>query len=65
MYEHLTIAMKACFSPSIKQESYYREFEEQGLRPAEDPALFLWRLKEEIRNADSDLSDIAFTALLC
>eukprot|EP00794_Sanderia_malayensis_P011549 gene11549-biopygen9219 len=41
-----------------------KEFEDHRLRPAEDPTLFLWRLKESLRNAEPDLSRPAFDALL-
>ena len=63
-YDGLTANLQACLSPSIYRERYYREFEDQHLRPAEDPALFLWRLKESLRNAEPELSDTAFDALL-
>ncbi len=60
----LITALKRCFSPSVDREKFYREVEEHRLRPAEDPNLFLWRLKESLRNAEPHLSDTAFDALL-
>ena len=63
-YDGLEANLQACFSPSIHREHYYREFKDQRLRPAEDPALFLWRLKESLRNAEPELSETAFDALL-
>eukprot|EP00794_Sanderia_malayensis_P001629 gene1629-biopygen1507 len=62
--DHLLTSLKSCFAPAADREKYYREFEEQRLRTAEDPALFLWRLKEALKNAEPDLSPSAFDALL-
>ncbi len=56
--DRLVTSLKRCFSPTADREHHYREFEEQSLRPAEDPNLFLWGLKE------SDLLLTAFDALL-
>ena len=60
----LTASLKQCFSPAVDQENFYREFEDSRLRPAEDPNLFLWRLKELLRNAEPSLTPSAFNALL-
>ena len=54
---------KPQFSPSADREHYYRQFEEQTLRPGKDPALFMWRLKDMLHRAELDLSDIAADAL--
>eukprot|EP00794_Sanderia_malayensis_P018510 gene18510-biopygen15597 len=62
--DHLLTSLKSCFAPAADREKYYREFEEQRLRTAEDPAIFLWRLKEALKNAEPDLSPSAFDALL-
>ena len=63
-WEALTSSLKRCFSPAVEQENFYREFEDSRLRPGEDPNLFLWRLKELLRNAEPDLTPSAFDALL-
>ena len=60
----LTANLKQCFSPPVDQENFYREFEDSRLRPAEDPNLFLWRLKELLRNAEPSLTPSTFNALL-
>ncbi len=62
--DRLVPSLQRCFSPATDRERYYREFEDQRLRPAEDPNLFLWRLKETLKNAEPDLSPTAFDALL-
>ncbi len=62
--DRLATSLQRSFSPATDRERYYREFEDQRLRPAEDPNLFLWRLKECLRNAEPDLSATAFDALL-
>eukprot|EP00794_Sanderia_malayensis_P016602 gene16602-biopygen14025 len=62
--DSLVASLHKCFCPPTDRERYYREFEDHRLRPAEDPTLFLWRLKESLRNAEPDLSGPAFDALL-
>ena len=61
---HLLDNLKNCFSPAANREKFYREFEQQALRPTEDPSLYLWRLKDLLRRAEPDLSADAFDALL-
>ena len=56
--------LKSCVAPSVDRERYYQQFEDTVLRPSEDPKLFLWRLKECLRNAEPSLLDMAFEALL-
>eukprot|EP00794_Sanderia_malayensis_P005844 gene5844-biopygen4844 len=63
-FESLIASLQNRFWPTTDLERYYREFEEHRLRPAEDPTLFLWRLKESLRNAEPGLSSPAFDALL-
>eukprot|EP00794_Sanderia_malayensis_P019298 gene19298-biopygen16178 len=63
--DSLVASLHKCFCPPTDRERYYREFEDHRLRPAEDPTLFLWRLKGSLRNAEPDLSAPAFDALLC
>ena len=60
----LLASLRRCFVPIADREKFYREFDQLALRPSEDPSLFLWRLKELLRNAEPDLSDDAFDALL-
>ena len=60
----LTDSLSRCFSPAVDREHYYRQFEEQTLRPGEDPALFMWRLKDMLHRAEPDLSDTAKDAML-
>ena len=60
----LLASLRRCFVPTADREKFYREFDQLALRPSEDPSLFLWRLKELLRNAEPDLSDDAFDALL-
>eukprot|EP00794_Sanderia_malayensis_P013439 gene13439-biopygen10741 len=62
--DSLVASLHKCFCPPSDREWYYQEFENHRLRPAEDPTLFLWRLKESLRNAEPDLSGPAFDALL-
>ena len=50
--------------PAENREKFYREFEQQALRPTEDPSLCLWHLKDLLRRAWPDLSGDAFDALL-
>eukprot|EP00794_Sanderia_malayensis_P002386 gene2386-biopygen1273 len=61
---HLLASLQRCFTPAIDHEKFYRDFDTQVLRPAEDPSLYLWRLKDLLRNAEPDLSEGAFEALL-
>ena len=61
---HLIASLKKCFTPAADREKFYRDFDQQALRPSENPSLYLWRLKDLLRNADPDLSDDAFDALL-
>lgn len=61
---HLLASLKKCFAPTVDREKFYRDFDQQALRPSEDPSLFLWRLKDLLRNAEPDLSDGALDALL-
>ena len=61
---HLLDSLKSCFTPTANREKFYREFEQQALRPTEDPSLYLWRLKDLLRRAEPDLSADAFDALL-
>eukprot|EP00794_Sanderia_malayensis_P013513 gene13513-biopygen10782 len=61
---HLVASLQRCFTPAIDREKFYRDFDTQVLRPAEDPSLYLWRLKDLLRNAEPDLSEDAFEALL-
>ena len=63
-YNALVTNLKTCFAPSVDRERYYQQFDDTVLRPSEDPKLFLWRLKECLRNAEPSLSDTAFDALL-
>ena len=63
-YDALVASLNDCFCPDVNRERYYREFEDATLRPSEDPTLFLWRLKESLRNAEPTLSNSAFDALL-
>ena len=60
----LLASLQRCFNPAINREKFYQDFEQQALRPSEDPSLYLWRLKDLLRNAEPDLSDEAFSALL-
>ena len=60
----LLASLQRCFNPATNQEKFYQDFEQQALRPSEDPSLYLWRLKDLLRNAEPDLSDDAFSALL-
>ena len=60
----LTDSLSRCFSPAVDREHYYRQFEEQTLRPGEDPTLFMWRLKDMLHRAEPDLSDTATDAML-
>ena len=60
----LLASLQRCFNPAINREIFYQDFEQQALRPSEDPSLYLWRLKGFLRNAEPDLSDDAFSALL-
>ena len=55
---------KTAFTPAVAREKFYRDFDQEALRPSEDPLLYLWRLKDLLRNAEPDLSDEAFDALL-
>ena len=41
-----------------------RDFGLEALRLSEDPSLYLWRLKDLLRNAEPVLGDEAFDALL-
>ena len=61
---HLLDSLKKCFTPSANREKFYREFEQQALRPTKDPSLYLWRLKDLLRRAEPDLSADGFDALL-
>ena len=61
---HLLDSLTKCFTPMANREQFYREFEQQALRPTEDPSLYLWRLKDLLRRAEPDLSADAFDALL-
>ena len=63
-YAKLTDNLLQSFSPAAEREQFYFQFDEQTLRPGEDPALFLWRLKELLERAEPDLSDTAKDALL-
>eukprot|EP00794_Sanderia_malayensis_P014447 gene14447-biopygen11547 len=63
-YEDLTASLQNCFSPPVNREKFYHEFEQQHLRPSEDPSIFLWRLKDLLRHAEPTLTDDAFDALL-
>ena len=62
---HLLTSLKKWFTPAFARETFYREFEQEALRPSEDPSLYLWRLKDLLRNAEPDLSDEAFDAFTC
>ena len=61
---HLLTSLTRCFTPAVAREKFYRDFDQEALRPSEDPLLYLWRLKDLLRNAEPDLSDKAFDALL-
>ena len=61
---HLLGSLKKCFTLAVGREQFYREFEQQALRPAKDPSLYLWRFKDLLRNAEPELSNDAFDALL-
>ena len=63
-YAKLTESLLHSFSPTAEREQFYSQFDEQTLRPGEDPALFQWRLKELLERAEPDLSDTAKDALL-
>ena len=63
-YADLTDNLLQSFSPSAEREQFYLQFDEQTLRPGEDPALCLWRLRELLERAEPDLSDTAIDALL-
>eukprot|EP00794_Sanderia_malayensis_P021266 gene21266-biopygen16300 len=63
-YSHLTTSLLRCFSPPVDRERHYRLFEDSTLRASEDPMLFLWRLKACLKDAEPDLSNAAFDALL-
>eukprot|EP00794_Sanderia_malayensis_P015652 gene15652-biopygen13346 len=63
-YSHLTTSLLRCFSPPVDRERHYRVFEDSTLRASEDPMLFLWRLKACLKDAEPDLSNAAFDALL-
>ena len=58
---HLLTSLKRCFTPAVSREIFYRDFDQEA---PEDPSLYLWRLKDLLRNAEPDLSDEAFDALL-
>ena len=59
---HMIASLKRCFTPAVDREKFYRDFNQQTVRPSEDPSLYLWRLKDLLRNAEPDLSDDAFDA---
>ena len=61
---HLLGSLKKCFTPAVGREKFYREFDQQALRPSKDPSLYLWWLKDLLRNAEPELSNDAFDALL-
>jgi len=63
-YDKFTDHLLQSFSLAAEREQYYFQFDEQTLRPGEDPTLFLWRLKELLERAEPDLSDTAKDALL-
>eukprot|EP00794_Sanderia_malayensis_P019737 gene19737-biopygen14572 len=63
-YSHLTTSLLRCFSPPVDRERHYRVFEDSTLRASEDPMLFLWRLKACLKDAEPDLRNAAFDALL-
>lgn len=63
-YDQLVESLRKCFNPPAHREKFYQDFQAQELRPSEDPSLFLWRLKELLRNAEPGLTDDAFDALL-
>ena len=48
----------------MNHERFYPDFEQQILCPTEDPSLYLWRLKEILRNAELDLPQEASEVLL-
>ena len=52
------------FTADAKSTYAKFQFDEQTLRPGEDPALFQSRLKELLERAEPDLSDTAKDALL-
>ena len=61
---YLLTNLTRCFTPAVARDKFYRDFNQEALRPSEDPSLYLWRLKDLLRNAEPDLSDEAFDALL-
>ena len=61
---HLLDNLKNCFSPVANRENFYRELEQQALRPTEDPSIYLWCLRDLLHRAKPDLSADAFDALL-
>ena len=63
MLTHLLTSLTRCFTPAVAREKFYRDFDQEALRPSEDPSLYLWRLKDLLRNAEPDLGDEAFDAL--
>jgi len=62
-YDALVTNLKSCFAPSVDRERHYQQLEDTVLRPSDDPKLFLWRLKECLRNTEPSLSDTDFDAL--
>ena len=63
-YNNVVASLTKSFSPAVNRERFYSDFEQQILRPTEDPSLYLWRLKEILRNAEPDLSQEASEVLL-
>ena len=60
----LLASLQSCFNPAVNREKFYQAFDVQALRPSKDPSLYLWCLKDLLRNAEPDLSDDAFNASL-
>ena len=56
--------MRRALCPQAKRENFFAEFEQQTLRPEEDPSVYKWELENILSKANPSHSHDAKTALL-